>query len=89
MITVSAEVEMYLGDNGRVVISSPDVDDIGGREITELVKEYCNMFSFDDGILSADCVDAVEDLKRRLETSLRIVDDYIIKTRQYELQQVE
>ena len=89
MITVSAEVEMYLGDNGRVVISSPDVDDIGGREITERVKEYCNMFSFEDGILSADCVDAVEDLKRRLETSLRIVDDYIIKTRQYELQQVE
>ncbi len=89
MITVHAEVEMGLNDSGQVVLSTPDCDNLGGRDLVDMVKEYCNLFSFDDGILSSDCIDLVELLKSKLETSLLIVNDHLVKTRQYELQSLE
>jgi hypothetical protein len=89
MITVSSEVAMGINDSGQVVLSTSDCDNLGGRDLVDMVKEYCNLFSFDDGILSSDCIDLVEILKSKLETSLLIVNDHLIKTRQYELQSLE
>ena len=71
-----------INDRAQIAVRGDDGDvEYGSRSIVEMTKEYCELFEVgDEGIITWDCKDPVENLQQELAAALAIVTRYVNKT---------
>jgi len=71
-----------INDRAKIAVRGEDGDiEYGARSITDLTEEYCKLFEIgEEGIITWDCKDLVENLQKELAAALSIVTRYVDAT---------
>lgn len=81
-VTVKVTGHIDFNDRAQVAIRAKDSDlEYGAKSIVDMAQEYCELFEIgDDGIVTWDCKDLVENLQKELAAALAVVTRYVDAT---------
>lgn len=84
MFEVKVKVTGHIDFNDRAQIAIREEDgdlEYGVKSIVAMAKEYCELFEIgNEGIITWDCKDLVENLQKELAEALAVVTRYVDAT---------
>lgn len=84
MFQVKVKVTGHIDFNDRAQVSVREEHgdlEYGTRSIVDMTQEYCELFEIgEEGIITWDCKDLVENLQKELAAALAVVTKYVDAT---------